>query len=157
MQTKTANIAAYQIQKQAEVGIAGAQALGQMAANGAGEVNIGNGGMGINPAAMMASVAVGGVVGNNIASAMSAAMPNSVSAPAVGQAAPPPPPPIPTVAYNVAKDGVSIGPFDMTKLAEMAATGELMPHSLVWCQGMAAWARADSVEDLRGLFPPRII
>ena len=69
-QTQTANIGAFQVEKQADVGIAGAQALGQMGANGAGDVNLGGDGGGFNMAAMMASMAVGGAVGQNIAGAM---------------------------------------------------------------------------------------
>ena len=64
-QTQTANIGAFQVEKQAEVGVAGAQALGQMGANGAGDVNLSGGGDGFNMAAIMASMAVGGAVGHN--------------------------------------------------------------------------------------------
>lgn len=68
-QTQTANIGAFQEEKQAEVGVAGAEALGQMGANGASDINLGGGGegTGFNMAAMMASMAVGGAVGQNIA------------------------------------------------------------------------------------------
>ena len=69
-QTQTANIGAFQVEKQADVGIAGAQALGQMGANGAGDVNLGGYGDGFNMAAMMASMAVGGACVQNIAGAM---------------------------------------------------------------------------------------
>ena len=69
-QTQSANIGAFQVEKQAEVGIAGAEALGQMGANGAGGVDLGGGGAGFNPAAMMAGMAVGGAVGQNIAGTM---------------------------------------------------------------------------------------
>ncbi|MBE7088503.1 MAG: DUF4339 domain-containing protein [Clostridiales bacterium] len=147
--TETANIGAYQIEKQAEVGVAGAEALGQMGANNAGGVDLGGGGMGFNPAAMMASIAVGGVVGQNIASTMNGAISGS------GTIATPPP--IPTVNYFVAKNGKPIGPFDLTKLAEMASMGELLPDSLVWKQGMETWNKANTVDDLKGLFPPSIV
>ena len=146
-QTQSANLGAFQIEKQAEVGIAGAQALGKMGANNAGGVDLGGGSVGFNPAAMMASMAVGGAVGKNIASAMQGAMSGS------GVATPPP---IPVVAYNVAKDGKPTGPFEMAKLAEMASSGELLPDSLVWKQGMATWAKASSIDELKGLFPPPI-
>ena len=147
-QTQTANLGAYQIEKQAEVGVAGAEALGQMGANNAGGVDLGGGGMGFNPAAMMSSMAVGGVVGQNIASVMNGAMSANGSVAT--------PPPIPTVTYNVARDGKSTGPFDIAKLNEMVGTGELLPDSLVWKQGMPAWEKANAVEDLKGLFPPPI-
>ena len=58
---------AFQVEKQAEVGIAGAEALGHMGENGAGNVNLGGALNGFNPAAMMASMAVGNVVGQSIA------------------------------------------------------------------------------------------
>ena len=119
-----------------------------MGANNAGGVDLGGGGMGFNPAAMMASMAVGGVVGQNIASVMNGAMSGS------GTVATPPP--IPTVAYNVAKDGNPTGPFDIATLAVMAASGEFKPDSLVWRTGMPEWIRADSVEELKGLFLPPI-
>ena len=73
-QTQTENMAAFQVEKQAEVGIAGAEALGHMGENGAGNVNLGGSSSGFNPAAMMASMAVGNVVGQNIAGSMSGIM-----------------------------------------------------------------------------------
>lgn len=95
--TQTANIGAFQIEKQAEVGVAGASALGQMGANGTGDVNLGNGG-GFNMAAMMAGMAVGGAVGRNIAGTMDTVMSGS------GCSAQPamPIPPLPTATYHVA-------------------------------------------------------
>lgn len=60
--TQSANIAAFQVEKQAEVGVAGAEALGQIGNNGAGTIDLGNG-AGFNPAAMMAGMALGGAVG----------------------------------------------------------------------------------------------
>jgi hypothetical protein len=73
-QTQTENMAAFQVEKQAEVGIAGAEALGHMGENGAGNVNLGGSSNGFNPAAMMASMAVGNVVGQNIAGSMNGIM-----------------------------------------------------------------------------------
>lgn len=148
MATETANLGAFQIEKQAEVGVAGAQALGQMGANGAGGVDIG-GSTGFNPAAMMAGIALGGAVGQNISTTLNSSMAGINNPGAV-------PPPIPTVAYNVAKDGASTGPFDLATLTTMAALGELKPDSLVWKAGMPTWVRADSVDELKGLFAPPI-
>ena len=73
-----------------------------------------------------------------------------------GQANVQTPPPIPIVAYNVAKDGKSIGPFDLQKLSTMAANGEIDANTLVWKQGMANWERAGNTAELAGLFPPPI-
>ena len=149
-QTQTANLGAFQVEKQAEVGVAGAQALGQMGANGAGDVNIGGSGdgTGFNMAAMMASMAVGGAVGQNIAGAMNNMMGGINQQTAPGAV----PPPIPTVAYHVAVNGQATGPFDISVLAQMAAVGQLTAGSLVWKNGMAQGAKAGTVDELKNLF-----
>lgn len=146
-QTQSSNMAAFQVEKQAEVGIAGANALGQMGANGAGSVDLGgNGGStGFNPAAMMASMAVGTAVGQNIAGTMNGIMSQTAQQGAV-------PPPIPTNVYHVAVNGQATGPFDYSVLQAMASNGQLTGQSLVWKQGMAEWKVASDVQDLAGLF-----
>ena len=119
-----------------------------MGSNNAGGVNLGGENAGFNPAAMMASIAVGGVVGQNIASVMSGAISQTNT---IATA-----PPIPKVAYNVVKNGASTGPFSLASLTEMASLGELTPDTLVWKQGMLEWKKASDVDELRGLFPPPI-
>lgn len=150
MHTRTANFGAYQVEKQAEVGVAGAQALGQMGANGASDVNIGGGGdgTGFNMAAMMASMAVGGAVGQNIAGAMNNMMGGINQQTTPGAV----PPPISVVAYHVAVNGQATGPFDISVLAQMATAGQLTADSLVWKNGMAQWAKAGTVDELKKLF-----
>ena len=135
---------------QAEVGVAGSQALGEMGVNGAGDINLGSGGdsTGFNMAAMMASMAVGGAVGQNIAGAMNNMMGGINQQAATGAV----PPPIPAVAYHVAVNGQAAGPFDMSTLSQMAVSGQLTADSLVWKSGMAQWAKAGTVDDLKGLF-----
>ena len=147
-QTQTANIGAFQVEKQAEVGVAGAQALGQMGANGAGDVSLGGSGEGFNMAAMMASMAVGGAIGQNIAGAMNNMMGGINQQTTPGAV----PPPIPAVAYHVAVNGQATGPFDISVLTQMAAAGQLTADSLVWKNGMAQWAKAGMVDELKNLF-----
>jgi len=150
MHTRTANFGAFQVEKQAEVGVAGAEALGQMGANGAGNVNIGGSGdgTGFNMAAMMASMAVGGAVGQNIAGAMNNMMGGINQQTAPGAV----PPPIPTSAYHVAINGQAAGPFEISVLAQMATVGQFTADSLVWKSGMAQWAKAGTVDELKTLF-----
>lgn len=151
MHTRTANIGAYQVEKQAEVGVAGAEALGQMGVNGAGTIDMGGeggNGMGFNPAAMMASMAVGGVVGQNIAGVMGNAMSGMNQAGHPGMT----PPPIPVVAYHVAVNGQATGPYNLQALQQMVSGGQLTANSLVWKNGMAEWAKAGTVDELKGLF-----
>ena len=152
MHTRTSNFGAYQVEKQAEVGVAGANALGQMGANGAGSVDLGGGNAGFNPAAMMANMAVAGVVGQNIAGAMNNMMGSMNQQTTPGAV----PPPIPTVAYHVAVNGQATGPFDMTTLQQMAMSGQLTADSLVWTAGMAQWEKAGSINELKALIIPPI-
>ena len=146
-QTQTANLGAFQVEKQAEVGVAGANALGQMGAKGAGDVNLG-GGDGFNMAAMMASMAVGGAVGQNIAGAMNNMM-GGINQPVQSGTTPPP---IPAVAYHIAINGQAAGPFDIPALTQMVAAGQLTADSLVWKNGMVQWKKAGTVDELKNLF-----
>lgn len=148
-QTQSANMGAFQVEKQAEVGVAGANALGQMGANGAGDINLSGGeGTGFNMAAMMASMAVGGAVGQNIAGSMNNMMSGINQMPQVSTT----PPPVPVATYNVAVNGQATGPFDINALQQMVIAGQLSESSLVWRVGMSEWVRADSVDELKGLF-----
>lgn len=148
--TQSTNIGAFQVEKQAEVGVAGAEALGKMGANGAGSIDLGSdgGGMGFNPAAMMASMAVGGVVGQNIAGAMGTAMSGMNQPMQNGMT----PPPIPVVAYHIAVNGQAAGPFDIATLTQMANAAQITADTLVWKNGMTEWAKAGAVDELKGLF-----
>ncbi len=146
-QTQTANIGAFQVEKQAEVGVAGAQALGQMGNNGAGDVNLGSDGTGFNPAAMMAGMALGGAVGQNVAGIMNNAM-NSNNYMQSNLT----PPPVPTVAYHVAANGQATGPFNLNALKQMAASGQFTVDSLVWKNGMVEWVKAGTVDELKSVF-----
>ena len=147
-QTQSANIGAFQVEKQAEVGVAGANALGQMGANGAGSVDLGGGGTGFNPAAMMAGMAVGGAVGQNIAGIMNNAM-NGMNQPISNGVTPPP---VPTVSYHIAVNGQTTGPYDINTLKQMAATGQFSSDTLVWKPGMSEWVKAETVDELKSMF-----
>jgi len=148
-QTQSANIGAFTVEKQAEVGVAGAQALGQMGANGAGGIDLGGGGdSGFNMAALMASMAVGGAVGQNIAGTMNGMMSGMNQSMQGGMT----PPPIPTTTYHVVVNGQAAGPFNIQVLTQMASNGQLTVDSLVWKNGMAEWVKAGTVDELKGLF-----
>ena len=125
-----------------------------MGANGAGDINLGgNDGNGFNMAAMMAGMAVGGAVGQNIAGTMNNMM-GGINQQMPGAV----PPPIPTVTYHVAINGQAAGPFDMQALSQMALAGNLTKNTLVWKQGMAEWAEAHTVAELSNIFitPPPV-
>lgn len=148
-QTQTNNLGAFQVEKQAEVGVAGAEALGKMGANGAGNVNLSGGGDGFNMAAVMASMAVGGAVGQNIAGSMNNMMAGMNQPVQNGMT----PPPVPGVTYYVVVNGQATGPYDLSTLKQMIATGQFTSESLVWKAGMSEWVKAGIVDDIKRLFP----
>lgn len=145
MGTRTANIGAYQTEVKGEVGVASANALGKMGENGAGNVNMG--GAGFNPMQMMAGIAVGSVVGKNIAGVMDDSLnPASQNVPPV----------IPVKKYYVAKDGKPTGPYEISQLEQLIISGELIKETLIWTQGMSEWEKAIDNSDIKVLFPPEI-
>ena len=143
---QTTNIGAFQVEKQAEVGIAGANALGQMGTNGTVNAFHEAHGDGFNMAAMMAGIAVGGNVGQNIAGTMNNMM-NGINQPVRSL------PPIPASTFYVVVQGQATGPYDISTLAQMTLTGKFSSDSFVWKNGMTQWERAGSVDELRDLFP----
>ena len=149
-QTQTANYAAYQTEAQEHVGVSGAHGLGMMGAGGGG--NMGGGG-GMNPAAMMAGMAVGGAIGQNIAGNMNNMMSGmNQQRSQQQQTTQQTPPPIGGVMYNVAVNGQPTGPFDMATLSKMIIAGEILKESLIWTSGMSAWQKAGEVDNIKGMF-----
>lgn len=149
LQNETANLSAFQMEKQAEVGIAGANAFGKMGANGAMGINLGNGG-GMNPAGMMAGMAMGSAIGQNMAG-MVGGMMNGMNQQVSSQAQNVPPVPG-NDSYHLAVNGTSTGPYTISVLSTMAANGQFTKESLVWKSGMANWQAAGSISELAGLF-----
>lgn len=70
--------------------------------------------------------------------------------PQQGGAMPPPMPP--QAMYHVAVNGVQQGPFPEAQLQQMVQQGQITPDTLVWAQGMPAWAAAKSVPSLSQFF-----
>lgn len=149
LQNESANLSAFQLEKQAEVGVEGAKAFGQMGANGAGNLNLG-GGLVMNPAGMMAGMAMGSAIGQNMAG-MVGGMMNGLNQQVAPQANNVPPVPG-NESYHVAVNGTATGPYTLSVLSTMAANGQLTSESLVWKSGMANWQAAGSISELAGLF-----
>ncbi len=149
LQSQSQNMGAYQAGLQADVLKTGAQNLGQM-----GTMDFGGSGGGMNPAAMMTGMIMGGAVGqqmagmmNNMGNAMNAqGMPSQPGGPSV-----PPPPPV-SAAFYVAINGQQAGPFDMAQLGQLATQGSLTAQTLVWKNGMPSWTAAGMVPELASLF-----
>lgn len=62
-------------------------------------------------------------------------------------------PPMPsTTAYHISVNGQQYGPYDMASMQQMAQAGQINGQSMVWAQGMPAWAPAQSVPELAPIF-----
>lgn len=149
MATRQSNLGAYQTEIGGEVGVAGANALGKMGENGAGNVNLGGFGGGFNPVSMSVGMAVGSVIGKNIASNLDQGFQQTNIKHDV-------PPVVPVTKYFVAKDGQQTGPFDMNTLKNMIEEGSLNHDSLVWKVGMENWDKASNQNELIKFFPPKL-
>ena len=164
MQTNMGGLPLHQLDVQRDIGVASANAMGQMG-QGAG-VSIPGGG-GFNPGAMMAGMAMGGAVGQgmagmmgNVFNQMGQQMPGQTPPPMPAGGAPPPmpaaPPPaapaVPELQFSVSVNGQNYGPYDINAMANMVQAGQLTAQSLVWRQGMAGWQAAGAVPELAQLF-----
>lgn len=71
-----------------------------------------------------------------------------------GAPVPPPITPQPAISLYIAVGGQQYGPFNMDACKQMAVNGQLTPQSMVWMEGMPAWAAASTVPALQALFAP---
>lgn len=106
-----------------------------------------------NPGGLAAAGAGAGMglgIGGQMAQAMGGMLPPQAQPQqASGQTAPPVPP---QLHLFVAQNGQQTGPFDLPALQQMAQAGQLTRETLVWKQGMPAWAAAGSLAELTPMF-----
>jgi membrane protease subunit (stomatin/prohibitin family) len=150
LQTETNFMGAHALNQQTDVLKTGAESLGNM-----GNMDLGGGGGGMNPAGMMTGMMMGGAMGNQMAGMM-----NNMGQNMQQQQNSPPPPT--TIAYSISVNGQTAGPFNLQQLQQMVQNGQLTPNTHVWKQGMAGWEIAGNVLELSYLFgavppPPPII
>jgi hypothetical protein len=67
----------------------------------------------------------------------------------------PPPASEQNSTYYLSIDGQEWGPYGITELKSMVPTGQVTAETLVWKEGMADWAAAGTVRELRTLFTDR--
>jgi membrane protease subunit (stomatin/prohibitin family) len=160
LQSETQFIAAHQLDQQTSVLRTAADNLGQMSTMNLGSGSNGGGG-GFNPVGMMTGLAVGGVMGNQIAGMMNTAG-MTMAAPSMTPppfapappAPPPPPPPPPQAQYSLSIEGQTLGPYPLAQLAELVRSGQLTRTTYVWKPGMAGWEAAGAVGELAPVFGP---
>ena len=144
LQTETQNISAHQLNQQTKVAQTAAESMGKMG-SGSGSSGSGGGGGMMDPGSMMASMAMGGAVGQGMAGAVGGMMGG------MNQEKQTPPPP-PSVQYNISVNGQQSGPFGWEQLKQMVESGQITKGTHVWKQGMAGWELASDVEELASLF-----
>ena len=96
-------------------------------------------------------VAMAGQMANQMGG-MTQPTPNAQPAAAVGA-----PPPLPgQKMFHVDHGGNPGGPYNMAQMQQGIQGGQVTGQTLVWSQGMAAWAPAQTVPELQALFatPP---
>ena len=140
LQTETNFIGAHTLNQQTEVLKTGAESLGNM-----GNLDLGGGAGGMNPAGMMTGMMMGGAMGNQMAGMM-----NNMGQNMNQQQNTPPPPP--QIHYNISVNGQTAGPFNLQQLQQMVQNGQLQKNTHVWKQGMSAWELAGNVQELSSLF-----
>ena len=148
LQSQTNNMGAYQAGLNADVLKTGANSLGQM-----GNVNFGGGGnAGMNPAGMMTGMMMGSALGQQMAGMMNN-MGNSMYNQTAQQSAASSIPPLPPIIqFYLVVNGQQAGPFNLQQLQQLVQQGTLTPQTLVWKDGMPAWAAASTVAELTVLF-----
>ncbi|MDA9066412.1 SPFH domain-containing protein [Flavobacteriales bacterium] len=141
LQTEGQNISVHQLNQQTKVAQTAAESMGKMGGGGSGK---GGGGM-MDPGSMMASMAMGGAVGQGMAGAVGGMMSG------MNQEKQTPPPP-PQVEYSVSVNGQQTGPFAWQQLQQMVQAGQITKDTHVWKQGMVGWLTAGEVQELANLF-----
>jgi membrane protease subunit (stomatin/prohibitin family) len=98
----------------------------------------------------------GGTAGLGMGMAAGMTMGQQMAGQMAGAAAAAPPtipPPLPTAGqFFIALGGRQEGPFDSNMLSVRVREGSLTRTTLVWKQGMPAWAAAETVPELQSLF-----
>lgn len=114
-----------------------------------------------NPNGGLAGAGVGMGMGWAMGNQMGNMFQNNQFNPQTGQmgnaGAPGTPPPPPAMEqYYVAVNGQQSGPFPLATFVQMIQAGQLRGDSMVWKNGMAAWAAANQLPELAGYFnaPP---
>ena len=138
LQVEGNNLAAFTINKQAEVGKTAAESLGKMGGSDGGT------GGGFNIAGMAAGAMAGGAVGAGLGQMMGNAM-HGVNQP---QQSPPPPP---VSVFMIYADGKQNGPFNLQQLQAMVQNSQINKDTYVWKQGMADWAAAGTIAELASI------
>jgi hypothetical protein len=54
--------------------------------------------------------------------------------------------------FHAVVNGAQAGPYDLPTIQQMITSGQITKETMVWKNGMAAWAAANSAPELTGFF-----
>ena len=128
-----------------------------------GAMNLGGGDGHMNPAGMMAGMMMGTAVagqmgkmmnnmGNSLNQSMQAQQSQQQTPPPMPGATPPPMPQQNAQQFYINVNGQQYGPCDVNALTQMAQAGQINAQTMVWCNGMPAWAPIVNVPALAAIF-----
>jgi membrane protease subunit (stomatin/prohibitin family) len=140
LQSETDFINAHQVDQQAEVLKKAAEGLSEM-----GNMNLGSGEGGMNPAGMMTGMMMGGAVGGQMANMM-----NNMGSNFQKQQNTPPPPPV--NQYHISLNGQQAGPFTVEQLQQMIQSGQVNRKTYLWKPGFDNWIIAEEIKEIASLF-----
>lgn len=105
----------------------------------------------------MMQMGMGAAMAANMANQMGGAMGGQAAPAGAPAGAPAAPPPLPgQKMFHVDHGGTPGGPYNMAQMQQGISNGTVTGQTLVWAQGMAGWAPAQTVPELQAMFsaPP---
>ena len=149
LQGQTQYLAAHQVNRQAEVGIAAAEGLGQMGSGGGGGGGGGMGGIGTAAIMMGAGLPIGAAFGQQLASNVNQTIAGGINRPPV-------PPPgygqAPGFALHITKNGQQLGVLPIDDVNRQISVGALLPTDFGWFAGLAGWQQLHTIPGV--VIPP---
>ena len=132
METNVRNSSIYRLEKEAEVEIAKASALGNVGKNA------GNQGMnGLNPFNTMVGLTMGKVVRNEILNNYENKDIDDIQ-----------------TQYFVATNNETKGPYNFNQIKQLVFNGSIKGNTLIWKTGMESWCKINELSEFKTLIPP---
>ena len=148
--SESAFINAHALDQQTEILKSGMQNMGAM-----GAMNLGGGDGHMNPAGMMTSMMMGASVAGqvgNMMNQMGGQVADNMAKSGQAQQGPPPIPVRQPQVFYLCLNNPQAGPYDMTGISQMAASGQINGETLGWCEKLPDWVAIKNIPALSALF-----
>lgn len=148
--SESAFINAHALDQQTEILKSGMQNMGAM-----GAMNLGGGDGHMNPAGMMTSMMMGASVAGqvgNMMNQMGGQVADNMAKSGQAQQGPPPIPVRQPQVFYLCLNNQQAGPYDITGISQMAASGQINGETLGWCEKLPDWVAIKNIPALSALF-----